>query len=219
MIKRLIIDVDGTLITKISFNKAFELTLKRLKIYSDINLLQFEKAILSYEKVYNNYNKKDYLKHLTKYLNIKLDNTFFDIFFDELKKCVPKENHKLKKSISELFKYYELVLLTNYFKQSQLNRLESIGIKDFFLDCFGEELIKPNPEIYIKACGNHKPCECVMIGDDINLDIKPALNLGINAILVNSKDLKNLNINYVVSNFDEISTNYIESLDFTKTLK
>ena len=40
---------------------------------------------------------------------------------------------------------------------------------------------------YISACGNNKPEECVMIGDDLILDIQGAQNAGLHTILVNSR--------------------------------
>ena len=42
---------------------------------------------------------------------------------------------------------------------------------------------------YISACGNNKPEECVMIGDDLILDIQGAQNAGLHTILVNSRKL------------------------------
>jgi len=182
MIKRLIFDVDGTLITGVNFISSIEATLKKLDFYSEENVMIFLEAISSYEKVFNNYNKRDYTSHFENALGIKLGDNFLNIFFDELKKCVPLENEKLKTSIGELSKSYELVLLTNYFKESQLNRLCTMGINNLFSECYGEELIKPNDEIYLKACGNHNPNECVMIGDDPYLDIEKAQQLGINTI-------------------------------------
>lgn len=132
MIKRLIFDVDGTLITGVNFISSIEATLKRIEFYSKENVRLFLEAISSYEKEFNNYNKIDYINYFGKTLDIKLDDNFLKIFFDELKKCVPLENEKLKSSISKLSKKYELVLLTNYFKESQLNRLHEMGIADLF---------------------------------------------------------------------------------------
>ena len=132
MIKRLIFDVDGTLITGVNFISSIEATLKKLDFYSEENVMIFLEAISSYEKVFNNYNKRDYTSHFENALGIKLGDNFLNIFFDELKKCVPLENEKLKTSIGELSKSYELVLLTNYFKESQLNRLCTMGINNLF---------------------------------------------------------------------------------------
>lgn len=211
MIKRLIFDIDGTLIIDRNFTPIMETTLKRMGLYSKENVKKFLEASSSYEYIFNNYNKTDYINHIGNALGVKLDDNFLSIFFDELKKFVPLENEKLKSSIRELSKKYELVLLTNFFKESQMNRLYSMGIGDLFIECYGEELIKPNAEIYLKACGNHDANECVMIGDDPYLDIEKSQNLGINTILVNSKGLKVENLNIlVVSKAEEITVDLIE---------
>lgn len=213
MIKRLIFDVDGTLITGVNFTSAIEATLKRMGFYSEENVKLFLEAISLYEKKFNNYNKEDYTNHFESMLGIKLGDNFLNIFFDELKKCVPLENERLKMAVSELSKKYELVLLTNYFKESQLNRLGTMGIDNLFSLCYGEELIKPNDEIYLKACGNYNTRECVMIGDNPYLDIEKAQNLGINTIFVNSKGLNVGNLNTIVVNsVEEITVDLIESI-------
>lgn len=216
MIKRLIFDVDGTLITGVNFISSIEATLKKLGIYSLENVKLFLEAISSYETRFNNYNKKDYTKYFGEVLNVELDDRFLYVFFEELKKCVPLKNRKLKETLQALSEKYELVLLTNYFKESQLNRLNTMGLDGLFLDCYGEELIKPNDEIYIKACGNHNPSECVMIGDDLCLDIEKSQSLGINTIWVNSKKIKVDSPSITVEAAQEISTDLIESIALDK---
>ena len=63
--------------------------------------------------------------------------------------------------------------------------------------------------------GLHRPSECVMIGDHLELDINGAKKCGINTIWVNSK--KNENNNNIqtisVDNINEISQNLIEGLN------
>lgn len=213
MIKRLIFDVDGTLITDVNFIPCIEATLKKLGFYSEENVRLFLEAISSYEKAFNSYNNADYISYFGNALGVKLDDCFLNIFFDELKTCVPLENKKIKATIRMLAQNYELVLLTNYFKESQLNRLCTMGIGNLFSECYGEELIKPNDEVYLQACGNHKPNECIMIGDDPYLDIEKAQKLGMNTILVNSKELSFDNFHTIVVNkVEEISIDLIESI-------
>lgn len=213
MIKRLIFDVDGTLITGVNFIKPIEATLKRLNIYNESNVKSFLRAISTYEENYNNYNKKDYIKYFENSLGTELDDMFLNIFFEELRNCVPQKTKNLKETIGALANKYELVLLTNYFKCSQLNRLNTMGIGHLFLECFGEELIKPNNDIYLKACGSYQPGECIMIGDDLYLDIEKAKENGINTIFVNSKNLKVDNIDLcVVNSFEDITYELIESI-------
>ena len=63
--------------------------------------------------------------------------------------------------------------------------------------------------------GLHKPSECVMIGDHLELDINGAKKCGINTIWVNSKKIENNNNIQTISvnNINEISQNLIEGLN------
>ena len=142
-----------------------------------------------------------------------MPSDFLEIFFENLKDAIPNINLNLVNTIKQLSKKYELVLLTNYFGESQLNRLNNIGIGNYFIECYGESLIKPYKEAYVKACGKYKPSECVMIGDDIFLDIECAMNIVINTIFVNSKNISINNINTViVKKVEDIDEKLIESI-------
>lgn len=200
MIKRLIFDVDGTLITGTTFDQAINETLKKLNLYSEENAKRFFSGIATYEDNFNNYNTNDYLHYMENALGCILPNNFLDIFFEELKFIIPTKNIELIHSIEKLSEKYELVLLTNFFKKSQLNRLNNMGIGHFFTECYGEELLKPNTDAYLNACGNNKPNECVMIGDNINLDIKSAQQVGLNTIFVNSKNISINDLNCIIVN-------------------
>lgn len=213
MIRRLIFDVDGTLITNVNFVDAIKNTLRRLNAYSDEKLNDFLNAIKTYENKFDNYNINDYTEHMSNAINTKLPKEFLSIFFDELKNVIPNTNYSLIKTIKELSEKYELVLLTNYFGESQLNRLNNMGIGEFFIECHGENLIKPNNEAYLNACGNHYPNECVMVGDDIYLDIKQAQKVGLNTIFVNSKNIKGYEVNTIeVKSVEEINVDLINSI-------
>ena len=214
MIKRLIFDVDGTLITNVKFSGAITRTLSKIGSCSEENLRRFLQAITTYEKIYNNYNRDDYLRHFSQALQTQLSPVFIDIFFEELKSAVPTENEEIQQTISMLSKKYELVLLTNYFKESQLNRLNNMGIGSFFTECYGEELIKPNKEAYLMACGKNRPSECVMIGDSVDLDIIPAQKLHLKTIFVNSNQDKKSNISTIsVRTVNQINNRLIEKLE------
>ena len=114
------------------------------------------------------------------------------------------------KTIKDLSNVYELVLLTNYFSESQLNRLNNMGNVHFFIECYGEKLIKPNFDAYISACGKYTPCECVIIGDDILLDIEQAQKVVLNTIFVNTKNIKNYTIKtFEVQKVEEINVDLI----------
>lgn len=198
MIERLIFDIDNTLITNVSFREAIGKTLKDLNIYSEENLDNFFKGIGDYESLYNSYNYIDYKNHMEKYMNVVIPDNFFDIFFYYLKDVVPEYNERLINTIDNLSKKYELVILSNFFSVSQMNRLNTMGIGKYFSEIYGEDVIKPNIEAYLKACGPHKPIECVMIGDSLYLDVECAINNGLNAIFVNTKGIPTDDLDYVV---------------------
>ena len=212
MIKRLIFDVDNTLILNVSFRDPVKKTLTDLGLYSEETLDNYIKGISTYESIYSNYNKNDYIRHMSESINAKLGDDFLDVFFNNLKSAIPKENEKLANCIKELSKRYELVLLTNYFSQSQMNRLNEMGIGKYFSHCYGEEVIKPYPDAYINACGKYNPDECVMIGDDLYLDIKCAQKQGLHTIWVNTRneDAKDVN-SIIVDKVEDISAKLIKT--------
>ena len=182
--------------------------------YSEENVKLFFNGINTYEQLYDNYNLIDYTQHMGNAINKKLPENFVQTFFDELKTCIPPRNELLIDTIHKLSQQYELVLLTNYFAQSQLNRLNNMGIGKYFSECYGEKIIKPNKQAYLSACGNRKPNECVMIGDDIYLDITRAKQEGLNTIFVNSKKIEvKPEIGLVVNSVEEISKKMISSFE------
>lgn len=214
MIKRLIFDVDGTLIKGVNFIDSISKTLNKLDIYSEDNVKLFLEGIKTYEQLYNNYNIRIYTKHFEQVLNNKLPENFAFIFWEELRNAIPPKNDKLINTISKLSQKYELVLLTNYFAISQLNRLNNMGIGRFFKECYGEHCIKPNKQAYLEACGDNKVKECVMIGDDLWLDIKRAREEGLSTIFINNTDIEiNSSIGVTVNSVEDISKELISVIE------
>ena len=192
MIHRIIFDVDGTLINGVNFSPYVTNALKRFGIDDLERTKKFLLSIKEYEKMYDSYDRILYLNFFSEKLGCKLDNYFLEIFFEELKKAIPKDNEKIKTVLSEL-NDYELVLLSNYFEESQRNRLNAMGINDYFIEYYGEKVIKPNELAYRQAQGKYKPSECVIIGDDKLLDIDVPRSLGFKTIYVNENgDIKRI---------------------------
>lgn len=213
MIKRLIFDIDGTLITGVNFKSFVDMALQKYGIYSEENSKKFIEGIGQYESNFNSYNIEDYLNHFSLILNTKLNKDFLDMFFGEVKYAVPDENSKLIETLQQLSANYELVLLSNYFEKSQRNRLNSMKIDEFFKEYYGEKLIKPNKQAYLYACGKHNPSECVMIGDDPILDIRGASQCGLNTILINSKGIDSpVKADIILDKVENLSNEIIESM-------
>lgn len=184
MIKRIIFDIDGTLITNVNFLSSVENALKKYGINDSNKVKLFLLNIKEYEKNYNTYDKDLYLQFFSEKLSCKLDYNFLEIFFEELKRAIPSNSKQIDEMLHKL-KKYELVLLSNYFEESQRNRLKEMGIDHYFCEYHGEKIIKPQKEAYFNAAGKYKPSECLIVGDDKMLDIDIPQKLGFNTLYIN----------------------------------
>src|SRR6476620_1196633 len=87
-------------------------------------------------------------------------------------------------------KGYQLHLITNGFEETQHCKLRNCGISDFFVEVVtseGSNSMKPKKEIFEYALTKAKALQhqSIMIGDSIEVDIKGALNAGIDQVYVN----------------------------------
>jgi putative hydrolase of the HAD superfamily len=83
---------------------------------------------------------------------------------------------------------YRLFILTNGFLTTQQTKMKNSGIEGYFERIFSSEEIginKPHKAIYHWAVSslNAPKSECLMIGDDLNVDIQGALDYGIDGVL------------------------------------
>lgn len=189
MLKRIIFDVDNTLIQwKDEYYKKINKPFEELKIsYIKEDLLNVVKAIDNYEKKYEYFNIYSLQEMFCHTLNKKLPENFTNIVLKYFKTCVPdKLPQKEIDTLTYLQQKYDLVVLTNWFKDVQIERLKKVGIYDCFKEIYATEKIKmkPNPESFQTAMGEQKPEECVMVGDNLKQDIQGALNCGIPAIYI-----------------------------------
>jgi len=183
MIKRLIFDVDNVLIPwKDEYNNVIDKTLYELGINNEkLNNDTIRNAQLEWESKITKYDKQDLLEYINKNLNVNLTMKFIDLWQENLAECASKD---FPKSYYETFKYlsnkYELVALTNWFTETQSERLKTANIYQYFKRVYGGEIsAKPNKESFIQAVGNNRPEECAMIGDDLEIDILGAKKAGI----------------------------------------
>jgi len=89
-----------------------------------------------------------------------------------------------------LSKDYDLHLITNGFEQTQHSKLKHSGIDRYFVEVItseGSNSLKPHKEIFdfalLRAKADAK--RSIMIGDDPEVDIKGAMNAGIDQVFVN----------------------------------
>ena len=194
MIKRIIFDIDGTLIRESNFRTFITEVFKNYGIEDIDKINLFIVNISEYEHNYNCYDKDLYLNFFSNITGIKLDYNFLKILFQEAKKAIPNNSILIRKMLSTLSEY-ELVLLSNYFEESQRNRLTAMGINDYFSEYYGEKIIKPNKQVYMDAKGKHEPEECLIVGNDKKLDIDIPKSLGFKTLYVNDNgDIKSVEV-------------------------
>ena len=197
MIKRLIFDVDGTLIDwKDEYDSiVLEKCLSEFNIEINNDLIEkIKKAFIEYENIYEFYSKNLFMNNINKYTNLKLSEDFLNYYFKYSIKyatpnCLPEENIK---TLEFLHSKYELVALTNWFAEPQIERLKKVDILKYFSDVFSAEKtrMKPHSDSFLVAAGNTDLNECCMIGDSFNSDISGALALGISCVYITSKPVK-----------------------------
>ena len=97
---------------------------------------------------------------------------------------------RLDASLAMLARHYRLALLTNNPKKVGIDSLEALGIHSRFEAVVGLDDTfesKPSRAPFLKVCGalGLSPSSCVSVGDREDVDIEPALAVGMGAILVN----------------------------------
>ena len=192
MIKRLIFDVDNTLV---AWTKEYALysegkALDELGIkHDDELLLEIDRVNDDYEKYYDTYDKLGMAHFLNERLNLNLPDNFVDVWMKYLCDCYPEPSEELIDTLEYLSSKYDLVILSNFFEYSQEKRLENMGIDKYFSKRIYTEKIKnkPNKEAFMEAVKPYNIDECIMIGDNPINDIKGAQDIGMKTILINNE--------------------------------
>lgn len=210
MIKRIIFDLDNTIIDWKDYYSADAVKSACDKFGIKYNNEIIEKIvnIVDYYERNNEYFNMNIMQEL---INKELNNHYTTDFTKEILKyfenCVPKEmDINIIRTLEYLQNKYELVILTNWFENTQIQRLKNTKIYKYFTHVYATEKIKvkPNKEAFKTAMGEFAPNECVMVGDDLKIDIDGALNIGINAIFLNRKNISVDKKYTVITHLDEL---------------
>ena len=212
MLKRVIFDIDNTLIPwkQEYFNEVYN-TLEELNIEcTDMEFNEIIKAFAEYENTYYVFNKELMINYINEYTGKKYPKEFIDKIIDRWSRCVPE---KLPESTIKTLKYlkdkYEMVILTDWYAEQQIKRLEKVDIMKYFSNVYSAEKTKRKPfkEAFIQAIEENKPEECIIIGDNFERDIKGALNAGLQAVYYNPNNKVNILENkeyYEISDLGEL---------------
>ena len=188
MIKRIIFDLDDTLIPwKKEYNEAFNIAAEDYHLNIDLSLQN--NFIESYEALHDNFDKLKMSIFFNKYFHTDKGIEFINKWQEYLGKMSEKDP-MLNEYLMYLKKQYELAVLTNWFTRTQFEWLRNAGIVQNFQNIYGgEHYCKPNPKSYERAIGYYKKEECLMVGDSYIIDIKGALDIGMEAILLSKKQI------------------------------
>ena len=190
--KQIIFDLDGTLIMwKDEYWNTLNKTLEYFNIdYNEDIINNLIRACDDYESKYDTYDYDNMRLLMEEYSNIKLPNEFIKRWTIFLEDCYDAPTVDLIEILEYLSNKYDLVILTNWFFDEQVNRLKKMNIDKYFKRVIATEKIKnkPNKEAYLEAIKPYDISECVMIGDSIKTDIEGALSIGLDAILYDYKN-------------------------------
>lgn len=187
--KRIIFSVDGTLV-QTHREPLQEFLEQEAQGSGEYFKNHFPDILADYETRFSVYNKDQLLWHLNRYSKQKLTPRFLEDLFLFNAKVEPQPTEEIKATLEYLKKKkYELVILTNWFKTPQEEKLRALGIRQYFPEVYsGEDFLKPNPESYHLAMGKHSVKECYIVGNNYELDIKGAAYVGLEGIYLDPTD-------------------------------
>ena len=195
MYKRIIFDIDNTLIKwDKDESKAIKKTLDELTIsYTEKDLKMVEEAIEDYEYKYDILTKKDMLSLINKLSKINLNMTFIDTYFKYLKEEEVYINNEVIETLKYLKEKYELVALTNWFLDPQIIRLEKAKILEYFDQIYAADdyYLKPNENAFLRAIGKNSITECIVVGDNYDIDIEIPKALGMKTFYITKTSTNN----------------------------
>ena len=186
MIKRIVFDVDNTLLdTEKDCLDSYKIYFKR-KGLPDYSQFLYE-LVDEYDRQNGNYEPED----LTNFIDKNSPFTFTIEDFNELYGIYREHGTPLEKDIentlAKLSQKYELVALTSWYYEDQRSRLEVANLLKYFKEVYAYENagLKPHKEAYEVACKGLKMSECLCVGDSIIKDVTTPLSLGMKALYYN----------------------------------
>lgn len=222
MYKYLLFDFDNTLVDfdSSSYQALYDVA-DRLQVEADEDFFQtfreinhemwslFEKRILTAHDIKKNRFKK-LAEHYSKNVDASLLNRLFLRKLVEYTELIPGT----KDLLDALRESYNLVIITNGFREVQRPRIEKVGLTSYFSHIFVSDEIhvaKPDKAFFQYVHQHLKNCskeELLVIGDNLNSDILGAQNFGIDSCYYNTNQKNNDKIipTYEINNLSELIT-------------
>lgn len=183
--KAIIFDLDNTLIDwKDEFIFALNNVLKELGLsFSKEKVDEINAAIDDSENHYEKLTKKDFLEFVNRMCKIALPMEFVDKLIEAQKEC-SYQDEEVRDTLEYLSKKYKIYLITNWFTATQEGRLAKAGILKYFTKVYGADInyYKPSPKAFEVILKMYDAQDCVYVGDSLEKDILPAIDVGMNVI-------------------------------------
>lgn len=183
--KAIIFDVDNTLI---DWQDEYVFVLRNLLLemnpnFTEEEILMIDNVIDTNEKYLSELSKDSFLKYINEKTGLNFDMNFLNKLIKGQGKCY-KEDKELVETIKYLSSKYDLYVISNWFTETQKLRLENLGVAKYFkkIICGDENYFKPDIRCFDIILKDYKVEECVYVGDKLEIDIKPALSIGMDAI-------------------------------------
>lgn len=206
--KRFIFDLDYTLMVG---DRAAEISYFRdvFRSDGDIFLENMIEYLHEYEKTYSRYD----VEMLSKFMTNKSRLDFNEDVVKGWIEAYGNTFNSIEDGVVDTLEYlkskdHSLVILTNWFLDSQMMRLRNSGLGDYFDGIYaGDLVLKPRKEAYIHARGSFRSNDCVHIGDNLEKDYIGPRSVGICSILYDKDDRHNDNI-VKIKRMNEIKSLY-----------
>jgi len=200
-----------------------------IEIYTNRNLEPIFGNFETFFSTYNHYNDllwKDYRegkieKSVLSYKRFTLTLNDFGVNDDELAKKIAADYITISPTKKRLFPYvhetldylsgkYQLHIITNGFNEVQYTKLKNSNLDKYFKNVFTSEdagAQKPSSIIFEHALklSHANRNESLMIGDDLEVDVLGARNVGLDQIFFNPEQIKhNEKVTYEILSLKEL---------------
>lgn len=222
--KHIYFDLDRTIW---DFDKNSRVTLNDIFEKYHLNKIfkSFDLFYLTYEKhneiLWNDYREGKIKKSILSYKRFSLALEEFGVDNVKLAKQIAQDYITISPTKKQLFPFanetleylhqkYKLYIITNGFNEVQFTKLKNSDLEKYFSRVFTSEdagAQKPNPLIFQYALEKAKANkdESIMIGDDLQVDVLGAKNVGLDQVYFNPENIKHSeNITHEINSLKEL---------------
>lgn len=182
--ERFIFDLDGTLLFG-NYQKEREYFLSVLKEKGEHFIQNLMSYLDKYENQFPYYSKKVLSTFFLLNANVYIPPEVIEGWIDV--NCNMKD--EIEPTAIETLEYLKsknksIVVLTNWFSKTQINRLKNSNLLQYIDEVYGgDSYLKPNSESYLNATMDFNINKCIMIGDNVEKDYLGPRKIGMHSIL------------------------------------